>query len=233
MKLLSRSLFIVVSLILFSCGGKGEENSTDTHDITGVDSVSATVDLENNLSKKKELLQTLVGTHQLVNISGFTGANTMLDYTLEDSVWSTWGSSNVGGEREAFDIEMSEEGMRKLNSMKIVVDDSLNLRIECLGVVYRSIPFKEDGMSYFLSIKPEEFISNVPEDLKPASTFLKEDLYLYAEDEIPAREMELVDIMEISADAAILNYDTREHLFELILFEGGCCNTGIYTFKKN
>lgn len=58
-------------------------------------------------SKKKALLETLIGDFYLSSISGTVGASTMLDHVQIDGRWSAAGSSISHGMREEYDIEIS------------------------------------------------------------------------------------------------------------------------------
>jgi hypothetical protein len=132
--------------------------------------------------------------------------------------------------REGYDIELTNEDVVKLETMALLISEDLTLTLLCNGKEYFKTPFKEDGMSYFLKKSPKDFISQVPENLNPNTTFIEEYLYLYAKDEIDESEMMNLDIAQIFADAVIITYDTKKKVFEMSLFEAKCCNASTYTF---
>lgn len=224
-------------LLIASCGAESpsddsNETSTEQNSETTSDDETSSDDSEKQeMSRKKELLTSLIGDHNLTYVEGVTGANTMVEYTIHDALWSGSGSSNVGGTREAFPIELSNEDQKQINSMNISVADDLTVTFSCGGKDYFSVPFAEDEMSFILMRPVENFYSVIPEGLKESTTFINNDLYLYANDGFAVNELTGADILEIDADAAMLIYDETSKSFELSLFYGECCDTGIYTFQ--
>ena len=146
---------IFVSATLTSCGGR---NNTKVPQIKSNDSASMSLNsekiVEKELSQKKSTLIKLKGEHKLSSISGFMGVNTMLDYYIENGKWIASGSSNSGGMREGYDIELSKEDLKKLQSMKIFVSDDLSISLICDNKEYFKSPFQEDEMNYLLKKTP-------------------------------------------------------------------------------
>ena len=68
-------------------------------------------------------------------------------------------------------------------------------------------------------------------NLKPNSTFIDDDLYLYAKDNVKESEINYLDIVQVAADAIVIKYDTKTNKFEMRLFYGACCDNSSYIFK--
>lgn len=221
---------LVTSFILTSCGSENKNSQTKSNDSTANRVNSDSTDKE-ELSRKKSTLINLKGEHKLSSISGFMGANTMVDYYIENGKWIASGSSLSGGMREGYDIELSKDDLKKLQSMKIVVSEDLSLSLFCNNKEYFKTPFQEDGLSYFLKKSPKDYESNMSINLKPNSTFIDDYLYLYAKDNVKESEINYVDIVQVAADAIVLKYNTKTNEFEMSLFYGDCCGNSSYTFK--
>lgn len=231
MKKLSSILATVILLsgFLISCGEKQVSNTVSN---VSTDKSEPTADtVKEEMSEKKSTLMKLKGEHKLVSISGFMGANTMVDYLLENGKWKASGSSNMGGMREGYDIDLTKDDLKKLETMKIVVSDDLTVTLKCKGKEYFRAPFKEDGFTYSLKKSPKEYSSNMSEKLKANSTFIDDYLYLYAKDHFAETELEYIDIANVMADAALIKYNTKTNEFEMSLFFANCCGSSIYTFK--
>ena len=111
---------MIASFILTSCEGENEKNQIKSNDATS-NAVNSDTNVKEELSLKKSTLINLKGEHKLSSISGFMGANTMMDYFIENGKWIASGSSISGGMREGYDIKLSKDDLKKLQSMKIVV----------------------------------------------------------------------------------------------------------------
>jgi hypothetical protein len=225
------SMFIA-SAILISCGGENKNSQPKSSDSTSNAGNSYST-VKEELSRKKSTLINLTGEHKLSSISGFMGANTMADYFIENGKWIASGSSNSGGMREPYDIELSNEDLNKLKSMKIVVSKDLSLSLSCNNKEYFKTPFQEDGLSYFLKKSPKDYESNMSINLNSKSTFIDEYLYLYTKDKVKESEINYVDIVQVAADAVVIKYNTKTSEFEINLFYGDCCDSSTYIFKKS
>lgn len=223
-------VILVASVILISCGDNKKNDQTQSNDSTSTAGNSDSI-VKEELSRKKSTLINLKGEHQLSSISGFMGANTMVDYYIENGKWIASGSSNSGGMREGYDIELSKNDLEKLQSMKIVISEDLSLSLSCNNKEYFKTPFQEDGLSYFLKKSPKDYESYMSKNLKSNSTFIDDYLYLYAKDNVKESEINYIDIVQVVVDAIVLKYNTKTNEFEMILFYGDCCNNLLYTFE--
>jgi hypothetical protein len=222
---------LVGSFFLTSCGGKNKNGQAPSNDSIS-NPLNSEGTVKEELSRKKATLISLIGEHNLYSISGNMGANGMVDYFVENNKWSASGSSNLGGMREGYDIELSKNDLIKLQSMKIVVSEDLTVSLFCNNKEFFKTTFQEDGMSYFLKKSPKDYEFNIPTDLKSNSTFIDEYLYLNAKDNVKRSEIAFVDIAQVDADAMVLKYNTKTNEFELNLFCGVCSGNSSYIFKK-
>ncbi len=220
---------ILLSAILISCGNEknaGSESKDSTEKAAKADDIA-----KEEISEKKSTLIKLKGDHKLKSISGFMGANTMVDYSIENGKWTASGSSNMGGMREGYDIDLTKDDLKKLQTMKIVVSDDLSVSLYYNNKEYFKAPFKEDGLSYSLKKSPKEYSSHMSENLKANSTFIDDYLYFYAKDNFKETELENLDIVGVLADAVVIKYNTKTNEFEMSLFYSACCDNSIYLFK--
>lgn len=221
---------ILLSAILISCGEKNKDANNESKDSTEKSEKADDIAKE-EISEKKSTLIKLKGDHKLNSISGFMGANTMVDYTIENGKWKASGSSNMGGMREGYDIDLTKDDLKKLQTMKIVVSEDLTVSLFCNNKEYFKAPFKEDGFSYFLKKSPKKYSSNMAESLKANSTFIDDHLYLYADDSFKESDLADIDIAGAMANAALIKYNTKTMEFEMSLFFADCCDNSTYIFK--
>jgi hypothetical protein len=221
---------ILLSAFLISCGEKNKDASNESKDSTEKSEKADDIAKE-EISEKKSTLIKLKGDHKLNSISGFMGANTIVDYIIENGKWTASGSSNMGGMREGYDIELTKDDLKKLQTMKIVVSDDLSVSLYCNNKEYFKAPFKEEGFSYSLKKSPKEYSSHMSENLKANSTFIDDYLYFYAKDNFKESELENLDIVGVLADAVVIKYNTKKNEFEMSLFYSACCDNSIYLFK--
>ena len=221
---------LLTTLIFCACEPKDKKDEEPKTIEIELDSSETSEALE-AITVKRDFLAKLEGEHTLEYMSGFLGANTMVDYQLDEGNWSAYGSSNNGGTREGYDIELSNEDLQKLTTMKIIVAPNLSISVVCEDKTYFTIPFQENKLTYLLENSPEDFIIGVPQDLIESTTFFKGNLYLFARDEIPESEIKPIDIAGAWADAAVLSCDSVSGEFQLNLFFGECCDNSTYLFK--
>jgi hypothetical protein len=184
---------------------------------------------------KKEILQSLVGTHPLNDISGLMGANSMIDYNKVNGKWKGYFSMNMGGMRNGEAIKIQPEALSRLNSMEIVVNPDLSIDFNCKKQTLFSVPFVENGM--FLEMN-KAYNENSPHDLflmKSDLTIKNGNLYLFANDNIGSEKIEPLKFEYLESDAltVYLYYSINEKTFNLIHCDGEY-DTGIttYSFKR-
>ncbi len=193
--------------------------------------VSSLAPAEPVMSPKQTLLKAAIGAHALQSIYGSMGANTMFDFVLENGKWSASGSAISNATREAYDIDLSEDALQKLESMKMEVAEDLSVTFSCEEESIYSAPFKEKGMSYFLQKAPGDFIGSIPKELNDTTTISGDYLYLYAKDQIAEADMQVFDFIGIVCDAVLLRYNCRTKEFELTVFYADCCENATLVFK--
>ena len=221
---------ILLSFFAFNiCSGESSGRQINEKDSS---IVFNTIDLtKEGISSKKLILSEGIGEYKLNSISSLMGMNSLLDHQIENDKWIASGSSNSGGMREGYDIDLSEDDLAKLNSMSIIISNDLTLSLSCNGTTFFNTPFKEDGMSYFLNKAPSEYSSYMSENLTENNTIIDEYLYLYAKDKIAEADLEFLQFVGILADAAVLKYNTKTKEFELTIFYGECCDNATFIFK--
>lgn len=248
-KLFSLSL-IFFSFILLSCSsdagnqtntGKDNNNTSNTATDNGANgNTDANGNSNSNTatpapeadSKKKALMKTLVGTHRLVAIEGLTGANTMFDYTQKDGKWTAGGSSNSGGEREAYDIDLDQDALNILNSMEVIVKDDLTVILASEDMDQFSVSYQDKGMAY--KAQGEVSGASIPKDLNADTDFFGDagSLYLYLKAGTE-EDVQSINITEAIVNAVALHVDGNTGNFVLTVFDSECCDEANYTFKKN
>jgi hypothetical protein len=224
------SAFVACAIFCSSCGdGKkdGTEQAGDSSN-TATNSTSPAVEV---LSKKKSLLRGLVGEHKLTSISGFMGANTMVDYAIEKGKWVATGSMIMEGEREGYAEELSPEVLAKLKSMKIVVGDDLSVKVVCNGKDYFNSSFSDTGMNFLLKKSPKDYESQLPATLNASATFIDDNLFIYAKDSFNETELADIDLVQVSANVVAISYNVKTKEFGLQMFYGDCCDNSTYIFK--
>jgi hypothetical protein len=231
MKKITTILFIglTVSVSLTNCSGNSMEEKSNSNSESQTNTSESTS--EETMSEKKKVLTSLIGEHKLQSISGAMGMNGMFDYTKNAGKWSATESALSMGMREAYDVDLSKNDLKHLNSMAITVGDDLSVSLMSNGKEFFKTSFNENGLGYFLKNSPEDYISGVPEKLTPETTFLDGSLYLFAKDFISENDMNKINITSAYVDAAMLSYNTKSKQFELSLFLGECCDNATYFFK--
>lgn len=225
---LNAALFLAACFLCIGCGGSNQKSPTAPESHTSANQPAPAAES----GKKAQLLKGLVGEHRLVAVSGFMGANTMVDYYLENGKWTATASSISGGKREGYDAKLSAEALAKLQSMKIVVAEDLSVALLCKGKTYCKTPFQEQGMNYALQKPVDSYSADLPKDLNAGSTFVEHYLYLYANDGLSEQDLNDLDILPIGAEAVAIRYNTESKAFDLLLFPADCCDNSSYTFKK-
>ena len=86
-------------------------------------------------------------------------------------------------------------------------------------------------MTYNLKKSPKDYVFQVPKELTSKSTFIKDVLYLYAQDKIPFADIQPIDFAGVEADAVTISYLEKSQAFEVSVFYGECCSNAIYFLK--
>ncbi len=233
----SIGIFALVASCIMSCSNSEKQPAsvpqldTKKRHLTQVDTAQIPSATAEEMNEKQRILEKLVGEHKLISVSGVSGANSMIDFYKEKGKWKISASSNSGGVREGYDPEISREDRAKLETMKIVVAPDLTLTLQCDNKTYFTVPFKKDGMAYFLKKNPKDFILNIPKDLKPSTTVLNNELYLLAKDECTDAEVSYLNLAQVMVDAVLITYNLETKEFNVNLFYGDCCDNSTYTFQ--
>lgn len=179
---------------------------------------------------KREILSKTVGEHKLYSVSYLSGANTLGDFWIDNGKWRAKESRNHGGQREEYPIEITEDVLKKLGSMKIVVGQDLSISLLCNGKNYIKSQFNDNGMEIELSKTPNNYVA-LPKNLTMSSTIIENYLYILAKDNIEETFLTSINITEISTDVLVIKYDIDQNVFEVNMFWGECCDNLSYTFR--
>jgi hypothetical protein len=185
------------------------------------------------IGSKREILTRAIGTYALDRVSGSGGANAMWDTWRDRGRWQSNVSSLEQARREASDVTLTREDLRRLNSMTVSVDNSLTTRLSVDGKVLLSIPLLEAGMQYEISLSHDSVVEDDLKTLSPATIVQDEYLYLLARDAIdfvPALSGNYLpdDVM----DVVTVRYSVVGKTFEVYVRDGNCCGGTVFTFRR-
>jgi hypothetical protein len=187
---------------------------------------------EKKITRKEGLLIDLQGKHSLSSISGFSGANTLYDYTKTNDIWDAGGSSIHQAKREPFNIPLDTKQQALLNGLEIHVQKDLSIVVRANDTLILSIPFNPNGPLINLSGNTEGYVLRVPDSLNSSTAFVNEVLYLAVVDVIKGNMLSPIDVVIGISDAYKLTYNVLERQFELTLFYSNCCDNAIYLFNQ-
>jgi hypothetical protein len=188
--------------------------------------------LTQGAKSKEEVLKSIVGKYELDGISSFMGANTMVDYYKPKGIWKGSMSMLVMGRRQAEAIKISPNVLKKLNTMKIMVNPDLSVVFSCNEIPIATIPFKADGMLLELQGTSNENWRDELKQLKSTLTFQDEFLFLYAKEYVDETQLEPYDIVDVLPNAIIISYNVKENGFQVVLCESEGTGFSTYEFKK-
>lgn len=231
------TLTLITSFTIVSCSSDTTDNSTETEETTDQaidennDESPEDLEEEKELGRKGKLLTSLVGDYILESIDGLMGMNSMVEYSIHDAVWLASGSSNIGGTREESDIDLSNDEIKALNSALITVSEDLTVTFTCSGKTYISAPFNEEAMAFQFENSAQDYSSVINGDIKENTTFIKDELFLFAKDEIEESAIIEADLVGIGANTMLLKYNETSKEFQLIMFYGDGMDQATYIFK--
>jgi hypothetical protein len=189
---------------------------------------SSTIEKQQNRSKR-EILQSLVGSHSLSSISALMGANTMSNYFTEKGQWKAMSSFMSMGQRDAYDLPLEPAAIKTLNGLKITVGTDLSVSVSVNGMKYLNSPFNEYGVNYQLKKSPTEYYK-LPEGFTAKTIIADGYLYIFAGDKIADSETAFAEFLGVMRDAAIIRYSLENKRFELLLFGEECCDSATLNF---
>ena len=221
-------LFVLsVSILACSSSSKKDKLKGDKSENQTIQNNKA----ETTLSEKKKLLMALKGDHKLKNITVNMGANTYVDYSIENEKWkaveSDWSMRN--NDEGSYKVRLSGSSIRKLESTKIIVNDDLSISVLCEDKTYFSIPFDEKGMAYKFSKSPITYSLN--EVVKPESIIVDSVLYLMGRDKVSHKEVSFTDYVGIDVGIVLLTYDMRQKSFSFDAKYEECCDGASFIFQ--
>lgn len=231
--LLAGYLFCTLSMAACS---SAEKETTDKKESSKEvkDSSDTKGEVVEEQSEKFKLLTSMIGKHELSYIDGMVGMNSMFNFSSKDGVWKGEGSSNEGGERDGYDIEIGNMQLKKLKSLSIVVSEDLTVTLEGNGKTYCVIPYDENLKELKLDNSKEYMEYDViPKDLSEEKSVFNSWHYLLVRDDL-SKDL-LYDINAAGAfDADYICIKVSENLkeFQMEMRAGACCDQATYVFKK-
>lgn len=177
-------------------------------------------------SPKYAALKKAIGEHKLNSVSGMMGANTMIDYYIENGKWVGSSSYLSEGMREGQDASFEQDQLAGLNSAKIVVHPDLSVTFECNGKIFFKELFNENGMTFQVSNASSTQFS----ELSSTAILVDNAIYLLAKDQLSEEEISFSSLANIIADAIILRMDTETGSFHLDVFQSECCDECTFSF---
>jgi hypothetical protein len=233
---MNKQFLIVVSalLLLTSCGGDktqtvNKELPSKEKNTSKADSLNSKIE-EEPISKKKELLQNAIGEYQLTAISGAMGANTMFDTEKVKNKWVSTSSSINEAMRESYDIELNKSDIKLLNSLKIEVDQDLNVTFRAGNKVIVESKFIDNGMDY--KVKAKGSFNERLQNLSPSTVLDGDNLMILANDHIDYSTILTGSFDVITSDNMTLYYNVKEKCFYLEIFLGECCDANTFKFEQ-
>lgn len=226
----------VIFLLLFSaCSGNKKDDSSNKNESDNKnDSIENSSGEVKEESAKKKLLTAMIGKHKLNSISGLVGMNAMFDFVVKDGIWKGEGSSNEGGEREGYDLEIGDTELEKLNSMCIVVSEDLTVSLEINGTSICKIPFDEKLKEFKIDKANEhlEFDDILPK-ITEENNVINSWHYLLVRDDLSEAKMTELDIPgSFVADLLIIKVSENLKEFDVEMRADVCCDQATYVFKK-
>jgi hypothetical protein len=232
-----KSQFFISLCILIIVSACGEEPSkiaekelvTTEENENEPDSLNK-VEKKESISKKKELLQSAIGTYKLTAISGSMGANAMFDTEKVRNKWVSTSSSISDAMRESYDIELNKSDINLLNSLKVDVDKDLNVIIKAGNKTIVESKFIDNGMDY--KIKAKSDLNDRLQNLSPSTVLDGDNLMILANDHVDFSATLSGSFDIITSDNMTLYYNVKEKCFYLEIFLGECCDANTFTFMR-
>jgi len=195
------------------------------------------ISIINEKIKQVRILKGLIGEHKLISISGSVSANGMIDIYKKNGKWISISSSISAGMRQLNDSKLSNEIIKKLESLKIIINPDLLISVFCDNKESFSTKLQVDGLSSYLeNIDTENNYSELTE-LKNrykknyTSTFVDDYIYLYIKEK--SNELNKVFIGDdnlIDLNYIVIRYNTKTNAFEMSIHEALYAEY-IYNFK--
>lgn len=222
------------AILLFTACSGNEKSDADKKDSSEVKDSTDTNEETVEQSAKQKLLTSMIGTHKLTSIDGMVGMNSMFNFAGKDDVWKGEGSSNEGGEREGYDIEIGEDQLGKLKTMSIVVSEDLTVTLESNGKTLCKIPYDENLKEFKLK-NPKEYLEYdvIPKGLSAEKSVFNGWHYLLVRDDY---SKDLMNEMDAAAafESEFICIKVSENLkeFQVEMRAGACCDQATYVFLK-
>jgi hypothetical protein len=192
--------------------------------------VFKTADIKPKL--KKDALQDAVGTYFLHAVLGNVGANGVFEFNRKKGNWNTSYSEISGSGRGGQSNFLSKRDKSVLNSVRIIIDSTLNIHFYAGDKLLLDLPFSENGMRFDKILDKNNPLFSEWRSYSSSTVYIDDILYLAAIDKVDYSAA--IDVGElIGSGALILEYIPEKEVFELtITRESSCCDSNTLTFSR-
>jgi hypothetical protein len=96
------------------------------------------------VSKKRKITTSLIGEHKIERVSRLIGANGMEDFYFENNKWKASGSSIYQAMRRPYKVDITNEDLSVLNTLKIIVNKDLSINLISKNQIILTIPYNDE-----------------------------------------------------------------------------------------
>jgi hypothetical protein len=143
----------------------------------------------------------------------------LTDVIKKNGKWMAGGSAISGGMREGFDVGLRNEAHNILSSFKLIVDESLDIKIFSNGEIAAKFPFSKESVFQVNRMKREEDETGKVFDYEGAGSFIENKLHIAMTDEFNFSKYLVFKVFEDTPmgeeHVVSLDYDPVEGGFEL------------------
>ena len=97
------------------------------------------------VSKKRKITTGLIGEYKIEKVSRLIGANAMEDFYFENKKWKASGSSISQARRQPYKVDITNEDLSILNTLKIVVNKDLSIDLISKNQIILTIPYNDEN----------------------------------------------------------------------------------------
>jgi hypothetical protein len=182
---------------------------------------------------RREVMEDAKGEYQLTLISGSYLANTMTGIYKENGAWRATGSENYGGRREGYKSNLTKSDRALLSSFKLVVDESLQVRIYARGSVVADFPFRNQPTFTVKRITKTEYGSGRIYKYDNVNSFIENRMHIATTDDFLFTNYLAFDNTPIDPEHAVsVDYDPIKQLFQVEVMDKKCCGSTSLDFAK-
>lgn len=183
-------------------------------------------------TRKKDILSSNVGTFVLERIDAAYGMNDYSNVKIgAEGQWEKYTFSYPEVQQSRHLNILTAEEIAFIQSLQILVNDSLNVRLRLNSTVEYNIPFSERSMKFDVKTSLSEQ-EDFTDSIGPKTIFQDQYMYLLASEEMEMEKIIPVSLGLLTDDIVVLKYDmlNDRYILEISIFE--CCAKNTYYFKR-